>query len=205
MMTEREKMEQGILYDAMNDQKLIEARNRAHDLCWQFNQLKPSERTAASDFLKQLLGSTGEHVRIVNGFWCDYGYNIHVGEKFYANRGLTILDEAPVTFGHDVFIGPDCGFHTAGHPLDTARRNLGLEYAWPITVGDNVWFGAGVQVMPGVRIGSDSIIGAGSVVTKDIPSGSVAVGNPCHVLRKITEADSHTVFEYKKAMHTSAV
>lgn len=116
-------------------------------------------------------------------------YNIELGENFYANHNLVILDGAKVTFGDNVFVAPNCGFYTAGHPLDYERRNAGLEYAYPITVGDNVWIGGGVQVMPGVTIGSNVVIGGGSVVTKDIPDNYVAVGNPCKVIRPITEAD----------------
>ncbi|GET06446.1 hypothetical protein SY212_14760 [Ligilactobacillus agilis] len=116
-------------------------------------------------------------------------YNIELGENFYANHNLVILDGAKVTFGDNVFVAPNCGFYTAGHPLDYERRNAGLEYAYPITVGDNVWIGGGVQVMPGVTIGSNVVISGGSVVTKDIPDNCVAVGNPCKVIRPITEAD----------------
>ena len=110
-----------------------------------------------------------------------------MGENFFANHNMVILDCAKVTFGDNVFIAPDCGFHTAGHPVDAKRRNAGLEYAYPITVGNDVWFGAGVQVMPGVTIGNDVVIGAGSIVVHDIPDHSVAVGNPCRVIRKTTE------------------
>lgn len=112
-----------------------------------------------------------------------------MGKNFYANHNLVILDGAKVIFGNDVFIAPDCGFYTAGHPIDAERRNQGLEYAYPITVGDNVWFGGGVRVLPGVTIGSNVVIGAGSVVTHDIPDNVIAVGNPCRVLREITEED----------------
>lgn len=112
-----------------------------------------------------------------------------MGENFYANHGLVILDAGRVTFGDNVFIAPCCGFHTSGHPIDFDRRNKGLEYAYPIKVGSNVWFGAGVQVMPGVTIGDNVVIGGGSVVVKDIPSNSVAVGNPCKVIRSITDED----------------
>ena len=119
-------------------------------------------------------------------FWCDYGYHITLGENFYANHNLVILDVAKVTFGDHVFVAPNCGFYTAGHPIDFKRRNQGLEYAYPITVGSHVWFGAGVQVMPGVTIGDNVVIGAGSVVTKDIPANVVAVGNPCKILREIS-------------------
>lgn len=117
------------------------------------------------------------------------------GENFYANHGLIILDAGKVVFGDNVFIAPSCGFHTSGHPIDFERRNQGLEYAYPITVGNNVWIGAGVQVMPGVTIGNNVVIGGGSVVVRDIPSDSVAVGNPCKVIRAITEEDKKTCWD----------
>lgn len=194
-MTEKEKMCAQMLYDANYDQALLEERDKAKDLCHQYNQLRPSDRASQQEVLKKLLGKTGENFILTAPFWCDYGYNIELGENFYANHNLVILDGAKVTFGDNVFIGPDCGFHTAGHPIDFERRNRGLEYAYSITVGDNVWIGAGVQVMPGVTIGSNVVIGGGSVVVKDIPSNCVAVGNPCHVLRPITEADRKTSWD----------
>lgn len=145
--------------------------------------------------LKRLPGKAKRAFEIMAPFWCDYGYNIEIGENFFANHNTVILDGGGVTFGDNVFIAPNCGFYTAGHPIGFERRNQGLEYAYPITVGDNVWIGAGVQVLPGVTIGSDVVIGAGSVVTRDIPSHSVAMGNPCRVLRKITNADRKTCFD----------
>ena len=120
---------------------------------------------------------------------CDYGYNIEIGDNFYANHNLLILDANKVKFGDNVFIGPNCGFYTASHPLDYPTRNKDLEYANPIIVGNNVWFGGNVVVLPGVKIGDNTVIGAGSVVTKDIPSGVVAVGNPCRVIKNITISD----------------
>ena len=178
-----------MLYDANYDEDLQLERNHAKDLCHEFNQLRPSDSEGQKKILKQLLGKTGERFCITAPFWCDYGYNIELGENFYSNHNLVILDGGKVKFGDNVFIAPNCGFHTAGHPIDFERRNQGLEYAYPITVGDNVWIGAGVQVMPGVTIGSNVVIGGGSVVVKDIPSNSVAVGNPCKVIRSITEED----------------
>lgn len=129
--------------------------------------------------------STGEHLTIEQPFVCDYGYNISVGEGFFANYNLVILDPAPVTFGDNVFIAPNCSFTTASHPLDAERRNKGLETCKPIHVGNNVWIGANVVVLPGVTIGDNAVIGAGSVVTRDIPAGYVAYGNPCKPHRKI--------------------
>lgn len=179
-----------MLYDANNDTDLIEERKVAKNLCYDFNHLRPSDTSGQQRIMRQLLGKTvGDSFCIVAPFWCDYGYNIEIGENFFANHNTVILDGAKVTFGNNVFIAPNCGFHTAGHPIDTERRNRGLEYAYPITVGDNVWIGAGVQVMPGVTIGSNVVIGGGSVVVKDIPSNVVAVGNPCRVLRPITDED----------------
>lgn len=194
-MTEKEKMRAQMLYDANYDQALMEERDKSKDLCYQYNQLRPSDKAGQREVLKKLLGKTGENFILTAPFWCDYGYNIELGENFYANHNLVILDGAKVTFGDNVFIGPDCGFHTAGHPIDFERRNQGLEYAYPITVGDNVWIGAGVQVMPGVTIGSNVVIGGGSVVVKDIPSNCVAVGNPCKVIRAITEEDKKTCWD----------
>ena len=188
-MTEKEKMLKQMLYDANNDAALIEERVRAKELCYDYNHLRPSDIEGQRTILKQLLGKTKKTFLIVAPFWCDYGYNIEIGENFFANHNTVILDCAKVTFGDNVFIGPDCGFHTAGHPIDCERRNRGLEYAYPITVGDHVWIGAGVHVMPGVTIGSNVVIGGGSVVVHDIPDNSVAVGNPCRVIRPITEED----------------
>lgn len=188
-MTEKEKMVRQMMYDANYDEEILADRDAAKELCYDYNMLRPSEKEKQTELLKKLLGKTGENIIITAPFWCDYGYNIEVGENFYANHNLVILDGAKVKFGNNIFIAPDCGFHTAGHPIDYERRNQGLEYAYPITVGDNVWIGAGVQVMPGVTIGSNVVIGGGSVVVKDIPDNSVAVGNPCHVIRKITEED----------------
>jgi len=193
-MTEKEKMLKQKLYDAGNDKKLVAERMKAKDLCYAFNQLRPSEVKQQRALLKQLLGQTKENPCILAPFWCDYGYNIEIGANFFANHDLVILDCAKVQFGDNVFIGPHCGFYTAGHPLDVERRNKGLEYAYPIKVGNNVWIGAGVHVMPGVSIGNNVVIGSGSIVVKDIPDNVVALGNPCRIIRSITDEDKLTNF-----------
>ncbi len=188
-MTEWEKAQTGYLYDANYDSDLIERRAKCADLCYEFNLCKPSDIDKQLMILHQLLGKIKGNIVITAPFYCDYGINISVGENFYTNHNVTILDGAKVSFGDNVFIAPDCVFSTAGHPLDTEQRNQGLEIALPITVGNNVWIGTHVSVLPGVTIGNDVVIGAGSVVNRDIPDGVVVAGNPCRVIRKITEED----------------
>ena len=184
-MTEKEKSQQGLLYDANYDTELLADRERAKEVLYDYNRLRPSEQEKKSVLLKTLLGKTGDNILIEPPFNCDYGYNIEVGENFYANVNLCILDGAKVCIGDNAFIAPNVGIYTAGHPLDAISRNQGLEYAYPITIGDNVWIGAGVIILPGVTIGDNAVIGAGSIVTKDIPANALAVGNPCHVIREI--------------------
>lgn len=182
-------VEPGALYDANYDNELIAERTAAKELCFELNNLRPSMVAERDEIVRRLLGQVGKNCCIESPFHCDYGYNIVAGDNFYMNVGCVILDGARVTFADNVFVAPHCGFYTAGHPLDHERRNAGLEYALPITIGNNVWIGAQVCVLPGVTIGDDSVIGAGSVVTKDIPAGVLAAGNPCRVIREISEAD----------------
>lgn len=184
-MTEKEKCQQGLIYDANYDKELLAEREHAKEVLYDYNRLRPSKQEEKSDLLKKLLGKTGESFIIEPPFNCDYGYNIEVGENFYANVNLCILDGAKVCIGDNAFIAPNVGIYTAGHPLDATRRNQGLEYAYPVTIGHNVWIGAGVIILPGVTIGDNCVIGAGSVVTKNIPANSLAVGNPCRVIREI--------------------
>lgn len=187
--TEKEKLDEGKLYNAAKDPQLLSGLMRAKQLCFRFNQTPPINKDQRMAILHQLIGHLGKDPVIEQPFYCDYGYNIEIGDYFYANVNLVILDCAKVRFGDHVFIAPNCGFYTAGHPLDKGLRNSGLEFALPITVGSNVWIGAQVAVLPGVTIGDSSVIGAGSVVNKDIPSGVLAAGNPCKVIRKLTAAD----------------
>ena len=184
-MSEKEKMLKGEIYNANYDEELFQERQYAKELCYEHNNLRPSELEKRKDVIKKLLGKTKKEFFIEQPFICDYGYNIEIGENFYSNHNLTILDANKVKFGDNVFIGPNCGFYTSGHPIDSKTRNSGLEYAKQIEVGDNVWIGGNVTVVPGVKIGNNSVIGAGSVVTKDIPDNSIAVGNACKVIRKI--------------------
>ncbi len=188
-MTEWDKAQNGYLYDANFDRSIIEARTRCADLCFAFNHCRPSDTERQAELLSQILGHIEGNITVTAPFYCDYGSNICVGDNFYTNHNVTILDGAKVTFGRSVFIAPNCVFSTAGHAIDPEQRSRGLEIALPITVGDNVWIGANVTVLPGVAIGSNTIIGAGSVVNRDIPEGVIAVGNPCRVVRRVTAAD----------------
>lgn len=185
-MNEKEKMVDGYGYNPC-DKTLLDDRIRVKTLCWEYNQLSPKENDKKRDLIKNIVGNCGENFCIEPTFQCDYGYNIELGENFYSNHNLVILDCAKVKFGNNVFVAPNCGFYTACHPVNAEKRISGLEYALPITVGNNVWIGGNVVVLAGVTIGDNSVIGAGSVVTKDIPPNAVAVGNPCRVLKEITE------------------
>lgn len=188
-MNEKEKMNAGLLYDACKDENLFLERQKCKELCQKYNRTSPELLDERKAIMKQILGKTGKEFLIEQNFFCDYGYNVKIGENFYANHNLVILDPAAVEFGDNVFVGPNCGFYTAEHPLDAKTRIKGLEYAKPIKVGDNVWFGGNVAVLAGVTIGKNAVIGAGSVVTEDIPENALAVGNPCKVLRFITQND----------------
>ena len=183
-MNEKEKMLSGLLYDSTVE-CLVDERLNAKNLCYEYNLLKPNESDKKKEILSKLLGKTNENFMIEPNFYCDYGYNISLGKNFYSNHNLVILDCAKVTFGDNVFIGPNCGFYTAEHPTDPIERNKLLEYAKPIVVGNNVWIGGNVVVVAGVTIGDNVTIGAGSVVVKDIPSNCIAVGNPCKVIKNI--------------------
>ncbi|MBO5269041.1 MAG: sugar O-acetyltransferase [Muribaculaceae bacterium] len=188
-MTEKEKAAAGLLYDANYNAGMLAERQAAAELCYDYNQLRPSQIEEKERILSRLLGHKGDNCVIVQPLHVDNGFNIEVGNNFFANYNFTVLDEAKVIIGDNVFIAPNVGIYCAGHPFDVELRNKGLEYALPVTIGDNVWIGAGVQIMPGVTIGSGTTIGAGSIVTKDIPSNVIAAGNPCRIIREITDYD----------------
>lgn len=188
-MEELEKAAQGLLYDANYDPAVLDMRRAAKRVLHRLNALSPDAGSEHAELIKGLLGRIGESFVIEGPFHCDYGFNIEIGDNFYANTNLTILDGAKVTIGNNVFIAPNVGIYTAGHPLDAERRNAGLEYALPITIGDSVWIGGGVSIMPGVTIGERAVIGAGAVVTRDVPPAVVVGGNPARVIRAITDED----------------
>lgn len=192
-MTEKEKMIAGQMYDP-NCEELMTARTLAHDLCTEYNALSESDAELRQEVLRRLLPGLGKDSYLQGPFYCDYGFNIKTGARFFANFHFTVLDCAPVTIGDDVMCGPNVSLYAALHPLDYKQRNFryrddgslyDLEYAKPIVIENNCWLAGGVTVLPGVTIGEGSVIGAGSVVTRDIPPHSLAVGNPCRVIKKL--------------------
>lgn len=183
-MTEKEKMLAGEPYYALDPQLLSEL-NAMKDMVWEYNSLRPSMRAEREAMLRRMIGSLGSDPLIVQPFYCDYGSNMCLGDRFFANFGFTVLDEARVSIGHNAFIGPNVGIYTACHPTDAAERNRYIEWARPVSIGDNVWIGGGVTICPGVSIGHNVTIGAGSVVVHDISDNCVAVGNPARVVRHL--------------------
>ena len=168
------------------DPELLEELGAVHDIIHQYNAIPPSDTSARLTILKSLLGNIGDDEIIINQpFYCDYGKQIRVGKRFFANFNFTVLDEAPVTIGDDCFIGPNVSIYTACHSTNPIERNSRREWAEPVAIGNNVWIGGSVTILPGVKIGNNVTIGAGSVVTKEIPDNVVAVGNPCRVIRTI--------------------
>ena len=194
MESEKEKSHSGKLYKAF-DKELLSERKEAKKLLFQFNALVPDEIEKQNIIIKNLFGKTGKSLFIEPPFRCDYGYNISIGENFYANFNCIILDCAEVKIGNNVLLAPNINIYTAGHPIHHELRISDYEFAFPVTIGNNIWIGGGVIINPGITIGDNSVIGSGSVVTKDIPSDVVAAGNPCRVLRKITNADKRHYFK----------
>ena len=187
-MDQKERMLAGLPYKAWMD-GLSQERMENKKKIYAFNQLGPDRVGEKEKLLKEILGKTGKHVHIEAPFHCDYGYNIEVGENFFAIYNFTVLDVGKVRIGANAQIAPNVSIYTAGHPVHPDSRNSGYEYGIGITIGDNVWIGGNVCILPGVTIGNNVVIGAGSVVTKDIPDNVIAAGNPCKIIRMITEED----------------
>ena len=191
-MNNIERRDRGMAY--ISDESVMEQQKRARILTQRLNTADRSDFKALGDIVKELLGRS-DGAWINPPFYCDYGFNIEVGKNFFANYNCTMLDVAKITIGDNCFMAPNVAIYTAGHPVHPDSRNSMYEYGIPVTIGDNVWIGGNTVICPGVTIGSNCVIGAGSVITKDIPDWSVAAGNPCRVIRKITDEDKR--FYYK--------
>lgn len=183
-MTEKEKSHAEMLYQP-GDPELVADRDITIKKVYEYNNLNPLDREARSEAIKGILGKTGNNCIVEQPLFCTYGYNVTVGENFFLNVNGKLLDSGKITIGNNVFIAPNVCIITEEHAMDVEQRIAGLEYTHPVTIGDNVWIGAGALVLPGVTIGEGSVIGAGSVVVKDIPPKSLAVGNPCKVVRQL--------------------
>lgn len=181
---EWQKMLRGEVYEALHPEFLRRLEN-TRNLLWEYNNLRPSEGKRREEIIRNLLGSCGKKFHINQPFRCDYGCNVYIGENFFANFNLTILDEGEVRIGDNVFIGPNVSMYTACHPLNPEERNTGVEWAEPITIGNNVWIGGSATILPGVTIGDNAVIGAGSVVTRNVEPNTVVVGNPAKAIRKV--------------------
>lgn len=193
-MSQRDRMLAGLPYNAWMD-GLPKARMENKLWVRAFNAARPDDPEELDRLIRSILGKTGQNVHVEPPFHCDYGRNIEAGDNFFVNYNCVILDVAKVVIGNNVMFAPNVALYTAGHPIHPDSRNSGYEYGIPITIGDNVWLGGNVVVNPGVTIGSNTVIGAGSIVTKDIPDNVIAVGNPCRVLREITEEDRRYYFK----------
>lgn len=187
-MTSRELQQQGYMYPL--DEELMQLHNRAKNITRQLNATQGTEREERKRLAKELFGYAGDGAYIEPPFFCDYGCNTRVGRNFYCNYDCVFLDCGAITIGDNVMLGPKVALYAVGHPIDPAVRGLGWDYPKSIVIGDNVWIGGSVVVCPGVTIGENTVIGAGSVVTKDIPANVVAAGNPCRVIRPITQEDA---------------
>lgn len=196
-MNQKERMLAGLPYKAWLD-GLSEERIKNKLKIYEYNLLRPDEEKRMSELIKDILGKTGDKIFIEQPFHCDYGKNIEVGNNFFANYNCIILDVAKVVIGSNVQFAPNVALYTAGHPIHPASRSSGYEYGISITIGNNVWLGGNVIVNPGVNIGNNVVVGAGSVVTKDIPDNVVAAGNPCRVIREITEEDRKYYYKNKE-------
>ena len=196
-MNQKERMLANLPYKSWLD-GLSEERMECKKKVFEYNNTSPEKEEERDKLIREILGRTNGWLRIESPFHCDYGYNIEVGEWFFANYNFIVLDVGKVKIGDNVMMGPNVGIYTAGHPIHPDSRNSGYEYGMDVTIGDNVWIGGSVSIMPGVTIGDNTVIGSGSVVTKDIPANVIAAGNPCKVIREITEEDRDYYYKDRK-------
>ena len=183
-MTEKEKSYAGILYQP-GDPELVADRDVTIKKLCEYNKMNPLDRETRRAAIRGILGKAGDNCTVEQPLFCTYGYNTTVGDNFFLNVNCKLMDSGKITIGNNVFIAPNVCIITEEHSMDTEERLAGLEYTYPVTIGDNVWLCTGAIILAGVTIGSNSVIGAGSVVTKDIPPNSLAVGNPCKVIREL--------------------
>ena len=188
-MTQYERMTAGLLYDP-NDEEIQKMQFPFLDRCWAFNQLKPSDWEAKKQYMQEVFAECGENCYIELPFRANWGgSHVHFGKNIYANYNLTLVDDGHIYVGDGVLFGPNVTVATANHPIEPGLRSRGLQYNRDVWIGENTWIGSGVIIVPGVRIGKNSVIAAGSIVTKDIPDAVVAAGNPCRILREVGERD----------------
>ncbi|MBR0463317.1 MAG: sugar O-acetyltransferase [Clostridia bacterium] len=188
-MTQYERMVKGLIYDP-GDPEIMKEQSAYWERAWQFNQLKPADFAEKQKYMKEVFAECGEHCYIELPFRANWGgAHLHLGDGVYANFNLTLVDDGHIYVGDKVMFGPNVTITTGNHPIEPELRARGLQYNKDVRIGDNVWIGAGAMIMPGVTIGNNAVIGAGSVVTRDIPENVVAVGNPCRVMRPISERD----------------
>ncbi|MEE1026124.1 MAG: sugar O-acetyltransferase [Acutalibacteraceae bacterium] len=194
-MTQYERMVNGLIYDPANDE-IMKEQVKFQDLLWAFNQLKPSEYDKKQKYMKEIFAECGDNCYIELPFHANWGgHHVHFGSGIYANSNLTLVDDGNIYIGDKVMFGPNVTIATASHPINPELRDKGLQFNKDVYIGENTWIGAGVVIVPGVHVGKNTVIGAGSVITKDIPDNVIAVGNPCRVIRNVSEHDHE--FFYK--------
>ncbi|HIX59693.1 MAG TPA: sugar O-acetyltransferase [Candidatus Blautia gallistercoris] len=197
-MKDSEKMHNGMLYNP-GDEEILREQTICQELLYDFNQTRPSQGEKRQELLKKMFAEIGENCYIEPPLHANFGgRHIHFGKNIYANYNLTVVDDTHVYVGDYTMFGPNVTIATAGHPIETGLRQKGYQYNIPVRIGKNCWIGAGVVLLPGVTVGDNTVIGAGSVVTRDIPANVVAVGNPCHILREIGEHDREYYFRDRK-------
>ena len=197
-MTEYEKMVKGLIYNP-GDEEIMSEQIQYQDKLWEFNQLKPSQYSEKMKYMKEMFAECGDNCYVELPFRANWGgHHVHFGNGIYANSNLTIVDDGHVYVGDKVMFGPNVTIATANHPIEPTLREKGLQYNKDVYIGENTWIGAGVIIVPGVRIGKNAVIGGGSVVTKDVPDNVVAVGNPCRVLREVGEHDKKYFYKNEK-------